>query len=121
MWTETNRSPFLANQAISLTLINEYTDWSAGGGEQNFIDSLTDILGDALVVAPLTNAVNLHLKLAGQKSRSTTNNNVYSYVFVYQVSWVIRLAIRLGKTFGNFSFYVPYNATECIVVGVCTD
>ena len=82
---QTNRSPFPdKNQAISLTLINEYTDWSAGGGEQNFIDSLIDILGDALVVAPLTNAVNLHLKLAGQKSRQTANN-VYSYVFVYQV------------------------------------
>lgn len=82
-------SIFKKNQAISLTLINEYTDWSASGSEQNFIDSLIDILGDALVVAPLTNAVNLHLKLTGQKTatKKTSNNNVYSYVFVYQVNF----------------------------------
>ena len=51
------------------------------------IQTISKLIGDALVVAPLTNAVNLHLKLTGQKGGNKAANNVYSYVFVYQVSF----------------------------------
>jgi hypothetical protein len=62
----------LIKKAIALTLTNEYTDWSLASVEhsQNLMDSFVDILGDALVVAPLLNSANLHLRLHHSTSSS---------------------------------------------------
>lgn len=51
-------------QVILLTLINEYTDWSKPVEHPlNLLDSLIDILSDALVVSPLIKAADFNVKL----------------------------------------------------------
>lgn len=51
-------------QVILLTLINEYTDWSKPIEHPlNLLDSLIDILSDALVVSPLIKAADFNVKL----------------------------------------------------------
>lgn len=51
-------------QSILLTLINEYTDWSKPVEHPlNLLDSLIDILSDALVVSPLIKAADFNVKL----------------------------------------------------------
>lgn len=48
-------------QAIFFTLINEYTDWTRSTEHPiNLIDSLIELLGDALTVAPLIEALDHH-------------------------------------------------------------
>lgn len=96
-------------QVIALTLINEYTDWSVPSEHPiNILDSLIDIIGDALVVAPITNTANLHFKKAHQqqlpRNGAATSGGVsikpqfprmYSYVFVYQVGWMMKMLFEL--------------------------
>ncbi|XP_015782174.1 neuroligin-4, X-linked-like [Tetranychus urticae] len=97
-------------EVISLTLINEYTDWSVPSEHPiNILDSLIDILGDALVVAPITRAASLHYKkLQSQLQRIKGNDktikieapSIYSYVFVYQ-SESYGYSARLGCVHGD--------------------
>ena len=88
-------------QAILLTLINEYTDWSRPSEHPiNLLDSTADILGDALVVAPLMETADLftkwtqyhHSASSSSSSHSSsasgpseTRGKSFLYVFVYQV------------------------------------
>ncbi|RWS10607.1 neuroligin-4: X-linked-like protein, partial [Dinothrombium tinctorium] len=90
-----SRQTLSASKVISLTLINEYTDWSVPSEHPiNILDSLIDILGDALVVAPLTSVANMHFKQQQQRYHALEKRpdggskqdgpKVFSYVFVYQ-------------------------------------
>ncbi|EEC17876.1 conserved hypothetical protein, partial [Ixodes scapularis] len=63
-------------QEIFLTIVNEYTDWTRPFQHpMNILDGTGEAVGDALVVAPLVRAANLH----AQVSPST-----FVYVFGYQ-------------------------------------
>lgn len=80
-------------------MINEYTDWNRPIEHPiNLLDSTADILGDALIVAPIIDAANLHSKwktahpASSQSSSSspliaseTRDARSYFYVFAYQV------------------------------------
>jgi hypothetical protein len=77
-----------------LTLINEYTDWNRPIEHPiNLLDSTADILGDALVVAPIIETGDLHSKwtLSHQTSHPQSTSSEprpqksFFYVFVYQV------------------------------------
>ncbi|RWS29229.1 neuroligin-2-like protein, partial [Leptotrombidium deliense] len=105
-------------EVISLTLINEYTDWSVPSEHPiNILDSLIDILGDALVVAPLTSVANMHFKQQQQRyhaldkkpndatSSKADGPKVFSYVFVYQ-SESNGYSARLGCVHGDELPYV---------------
>ncbi|XP_074603797.1 neuroligin-4, X-linked-like isoform X2 [Brevipalpus obovatus] len=118
-------------EVITLTLINEYTDWSVPSEHPiNILDSLIDIIGDALVVAPITSTANLHFRKsqhhsqtrsssASQSSSSSSSPSssstpsspssgikdrgpakMFSYVFVYQ-SESYGYAARLGCIHGD--------------------
>ncbi|XP_054158657.1 neuroligin-4, X-linked-like [Oppia nitens] len=89
-------------QAILLTLINEYTDWNRPIEHPiNLLDSTADILGDALTVAPMVETGDLHTKWTssstgtgssssstaahtGANSDSNRQHKTFFYVFVYQ-------------------------------------
>ncbi|OQR69015.1 neuroligin-2-like [Tropilaelaps mercedesae] len=63
-------------QEIFLTVVNEYTDWTKPFQHPlNVLDGTAEAIGDALVVAPLVKAANLHAKIS---------KNTYFYVFGYQ-------------------------------------
>ncbi|XP_022670080.1 neuroligin-1-like isoform X3 [Varroa destructor] len=63
-------------QEIFLTVVNEYTDWTRPFQHPlNVLDGTAEAIGDALVVAPLVKAANLHAKIS---------KNTYFYVFGYQ-------------------------------------
>ena len=99
------------SKTILWTLINEYTDWSRPSEHPiNLLDSTIDILGDALVVAPLIESMELFAKSFTMvtnnnhnhnngrqssfdfayrdpsSSNSSGSNRVYFYVFQNQVS-----------------------------------
>ncbi|CAG2110350.1 unnamed protein product, partial [Medioppia subpectinata] len=84
-------------QAILLTLINEYTDWNRPIEHPiNLLDATADILGDALVVAPIVETGDLHTRWTsgagttggGQSGHASGADNrphkTFFYVFVYQ-------------------------------------
>lgn len=96
----------MLQKAIFFTLINEYTDWTKTGEQgHNLIDSLIDLLSDALVVAPSIETIDHHYiqsllmstissgKLANGKQLKQLFDSVvnklttrcYFYVFAYQV------------------------------------
>ncbi len=80
-----------------LTLINEYTDWNRPIEHPiNLLDATADILGDALVVAPIVETGDIHSKWTQQASHPTSSAQTqhsadsrpqksFFYVFVYQV------------------------------------
>jgi hypothetical protein len=56
---------FLKLQVLFYTLLNEYTDWGRPPQQPiALLDSLLDILGDALVVSPLVRSADLNLQLS---------------------------------------------------------
>ncbi|XP_028966956.1 neuroligin-2 [Galendromus occidentalis] len=63
-------------QEILLTVLNEYTDWTRPFPPHplSILDSTAEVLGDALVVAPLFRAASLHARVA---------KNSFVYVFGY--------------------------------------
>ncbi|XP_022670199.1 neuroligin-4, Y-linked-like [Varroa jacobsoni] len=62
-------------QEILLTVVNEYTDWTRPFQHPlSILDGTAEILGDALVVAPLIRAAKLHAKVA---------KNSFVYLFGY--------------------------------------
>ena len=71
-------------QVIFLTLINEYTDWSKSIDHPiNLLDSLAEILGDALVVAPIIQSGDINVRatlssLPTSSSSSSSPSNSFS-------------------------------------------
>ncbi len=78
-----------------LTLINEYTDWTRPVEHPiNLLDSLLDIMSDALVVAPAIETSDLHSKTPlptkpyqhrQSSTKVTPRGKTFFYVFVHQV------------------------------------
>lgn len=67
-------------QEIFLTVVNEYTDW--GRPEQhpiNVLETTTDAMSDALVIAPLVRTGNFHSRVQYPRDPRT-----YEYVFPHQ-------------------------------------
>ncbi|XP_075589753.1 uncharacterized protein LOC124495766 isoform X2 [Dermatophagoides farinae] len=63
-------------QTIFWTLINEYTDWSRPSEHPiNLLDSTIDILGHALILAPLIETVELYAKSMADRFPFNTNSN----------------------------------------------
>lgn len=136
---------FLFLKVVLLALINEYTDWSVPSEHAiNIFDSLLDVLGDALVVAPLNNFANLYHRMvrrgheqslaamdaqANSAKHSTPSNpaNIFSYVFVYQVNTERRLSSSENvdrSQFGRFGEHVEENDDEkrravCVCAALC--
>jgi hypothetical protein len=81
-----------------LTLINEYTDWTRPVEHPiNLLDSLLDIMSDALVVAPVIETGDLHSRplmptkpyhRLSSSARPQTRGKTFFYVFVHQVSYM---------------------------------
>ncbi|KFM62862.1 Neuroligin-4, X-linked, partial [Stegodyphus mimosarum] len=88
-------------QEIFLTVVNEYTDWSKPDQHPiNVLDSTTDAMSDALVVAPLVRVGNLHSRIQYPKRPKT-----YEYVFHYQTEDAL-YSQRMGCVHGEELSYV---------------
>ena len=78
-----------------MTLINEYTDWTRPVEHPiNLLDSLLDIMSDALVVAPVIETSDLHSRplmptkpyhRLSSNGRPQARGKTFFYVFVHQV------------------------------------
>ncbi|XP_054157875.1 neuroligin-4, X-linked-like isoform X2 [Oppia nitens] len=104
-------------QAILLTLINEYTDWTRPVEHPiNLLDSLLDIMSDALVVAPVVETSDLHSRPVlptrpyHRQSSSTrpqqSRGRSYFYVFVHQSDEGTKFHQRLGCSHGEELAYM---------------
>ncbi|XP_015792700.1 neuroligin-4, X-linked-like isoform X1 [Tetranychus urticae] len=88
-------------QEIYLTISNEYTDWTRPTSHPlNILDSLTDLLSDSLVVAPLIKVATLH---------SRRPKKTYFYSFLYSTEegdYPSRLGCVSGQEL-NYLFGAP--------------
>ena len=87
-----------------MTLVNEYTDWNRSpSNPTNVWESLIELLGDALVVAPTVKTGTMHSKFPTRKS------STYFYQFQY-ASESSGARSRLGAAHGDdlaFVFGAP--------------
>lgn len=88
-------------QEIFLTVVNEYTDWSKPDQHPiNVLDSTTDAMSDALVIAPLVKTGNFHSRVQYPRKPKT-----YQYVFTHQTEEAV-YSQRMGCVHGEDLPYV---------------
>lgn len=103
-----------SSQEISLTLLNEYTDWNRPNNNQHkILDLLNELLTDALVVSPLIKTLNLHSTQSTAKSYMYTfqpsnndsdNNNRTHFISGYELNFIFGAPlINDGKQLSYFS------------------
>ncbi|CAG2163518.1 unnamed protein product [Oppiella nova] len=111
-----NASETAEEYAILLTLINEYTDWTRPVEHPiNLLDSLLDIMSDALVVAPVIETGDLHSRplmptkpyhRLSSSARPQTRGKTFFYVFVHQSEEGSKFHQRLGCAHGEELAYM---------------
>ncbi|GFY61682.1 neuroligin-2 [Trichonephila inaurata madagascariensis] len=88
-------------QEIFLTVVNEYTDWSKPDQHPIIIlDSTTDAMSDALVIAPLVRTGNFHSRVRYPRKPKT-----YQYVFTHQTEEA-EYSQRMGTVHGEDLPYI---------------
>lgn len=88
-------------QEIFLTVVNEYTEWSKPDQHPiNILDSTTDAMSDALIIAPLVRTGNFHSRVQDPKKPRT-----FQYVFTHQTEDAL-YSQRMGCVHGEDLPYI---------------